>query len=81
MFNLPISHLLDILASLLVGHLFGGTKKTIWLAMMRASFGVCGAKRKTVFTLLPPLIVLWNLFCPFTWCKAKHHFLIIAYPF
>lgn len=36
--------LLDLLASLLVGHPFGGTKKTLWLPSCERSFGLSGAK-------------------------------------
>lgn len=53
----------DILASLLVGHPFGGTKKTIWLANACFFLGVYGEKGiEGFFMTLSFLIVLWSSF-------------------
>lgn len=40
-----------LLATLLVGHPFGGTKKMVWLALLRGCFGLCGEKGVDDFSM------------------------------
>lgn len=59
----------DTLASLWVGHHFGGIKKTFWLDMLHAFFWSLWGERSRGFfvTLFPPsiiiLLLLWSWFC------------------
>lgn len=68
----------DNLASLLVGHPFHGTKKTLWLAIIRTFFWTLWGKcNKRLFR---DLISSFDRFLDFTlstvlyWCKSKQLF-------
>lgn len=63
-------------ASLLIGHPFCGTKKTIWLAMLHAFFWILWGERNGCLILtLSPFLTFYgfgNWFYSFSWCKIKH---------
>lgn len=77
--SLPCSNLIfDILVSLMVGHPFGGIKRLIWLAILRAFFWALWCEQNVCifrdFFFSFDRFMDLDLSIAFYWCKDKHPF-------
>lgn len=74
-------HINDFLASVLIGRPFGGTKKIMWLALIRAFSGYFGVLKMVGFSgkFLTLSITFWNLFSLLLSFGAKLNFSLVFY--